>query len=143
MSNDNWQEPNIELAARVDQPPLSPRRLVLERLGIGIVAFIALALPIMIGLMFYLAVSDGIDINGGDPLHGARLWMVQERRGATGLGLTITSPSDKKGTLQCAYTNVIFLKWNQSLSLETNAGYCRCYEQTGSEWTESPSGTCQ
>jgi hypothetical protein len=143
MSNGDWQEQNIDFAVPVDPPRVSPLRLGLERLVIGIVAFIALALPIMIGLMFYLAVSDGIEINGGDPIHGARLWMVHERRGATGLGLTITSPSAKKGSQQCAYTNVIFLKWNQSLSLETNASYCRCYEQTGSQWTEAPSGTCQ
>ena len=116
----------------------------LERLGITLVAVFALVVPLLIGLVFFLAVnSDGIEVNGGDPFHDARLWLVQERRGATGLGLSITSPSSANDALQCAYTAVHFLKWDRSLRLESDASYCRCFERAGAAWSEVSTGACQ
>ena len=132
----------------VTQKPISSVRLWLERIGIALVAVVSLLIPIVIGLLFYLAVTDGLAINSGDPLHEMRLWMVQERKGATGLGLTITSPrassaANSAGDAVCAHTSVTFLKWDRSLRLENEAGYCLCYENRDNKLVETDKATCQ
>jgi hypothetical protein len=122
----------------------SPIQLWLERIGIGLVAAISLLVPLVIGLLFYLAVTDGLVISADDPLHEVRLWMVQERRGATGLGLTITSPiASKDAAVQCARTDVTFLKWDGSLRVERDADYCRCYERKDGQLVETGTATCR
>jgi hypothetical protein len=124
--------------------PKSPFRLWLERIGIALVAAISLLAPLLIGLLFYLALTDGLVINAGDPLHEARLWMVQERKGATGLGLTIASPqASNRDDIACAHTSVTFLKWDGSIRLESEAGYCRCYETRAGQLRDAEQIACQ
>jgi hypothetical protein len=141
MQNDDWQASDISQQPDAHPPSgahsRGPLRLWLERIGVGLIAAISLLLPVLVGLLFYLAVTDGLVINANDPLHEARLWMVQERRGATGIGLTVSSPAQSNGSTQCAYTRVAFLKWERGLRLERNADYCRCYETRAGQWVES------
>ena len=122
----------------------SPFHLAFERIGIALIAIISLLIPLIIGLLFYLAVTDGLVINDGDPLHEVRLWMVQERKGATGLGLTITSPrSSSASDTVCAHTSVTFLRWDRSLRIENEDGYCRCYANRNGQFTDASSATCR
>jgi hypothetical protein len=137
----------------LDTPPAakaspSPARLWLERAAIGLIAAISLLVPLVIGLLYYLAVTDGLVINANDPLHEVRLWMVQERRGATGLGLTVTTPFNNQETaknpaIQCANTDVTFLKWDRRLRIERDANYCRCFERHGDQLVDTSAVTCQ
>jgi hypothetical protein len=147
MSQNPWTdeaEPQAR-AARAEPAPPSRPRLFLERAAIVAVAVVVLLIPLAIGLLYYLAGSDGIVVNGGDLLHEARLWMVQERKGATGLGLTYSAPtlSDPPNpATQCAHTYVTFLKWDRNLRIERDADYCRCYELRDGQLVESAAATC-
>ncbi len=124
--------------------PSSPTRMWLERFGIALVATISILIPLVIGLLYYLAVTDGLVINAGNPLRETRLWMVRERKGATGLGLTMTSPqASSVASATCAHTSVTFLRWDGSLRIEPEAGYCRCYETTAGQLIDTDQATCQ
>ncbi len=70
------------------------RRLWAERIGIGLFVAAALMAPLLVGLAYYLVLSDGLTLNGDDPLREARLWIIQERRGFTGLALSVAAPVD-------------------------------------------------
>ena len=144
MSPDQWQDAEtaeVEHIPATTSPP-TPLRLWLERIGIGLVAVFSLATPLLFGLLFYLAVTDGLVINANDPLHEIRLWMVQERRGATGLGLTIATPREGPAGAQCANTSDTFLKWDGRLRVERGNDYCRCYENRGGQLVELTRITC-
>ena len=144
MSNDLWSVDEDQPLPSASPTSPSPVRLWLERIGIGMVATVSLLVPLIIGLLFYLALTDGLVINANDPLREIRLWMVQERRGATGLGLTITSPSaSQDATLQCARTDVTFLKWDRGLSIESDADYCRCFERKDGRLVDIATATCR
>jgi hypothetical protein len=122
----------------------SPTRLWLERFCIALVATISILVPLVIGLLYYLAVTDGLVINAGNPLRETRLWMVRERKGATGLGLTISSPqTSNAASATCAHTSVTFLKWDGALRIESDAGYCRCYETKDGQLMDTDQATCQ
>jgi hypothetical protein len=142
--NAEQQSLDDDISSPPSPRPISPVRQWLERIGIGLIAIISLLIPLVIGLLYYLALTDGIVINANDPLHETRLWMVHERKGATGLGLTITSPqSSSSAQATCAHTAVTFLKWDGALRIESEAGYCRCYAAQNGQWIEAPNGTCQ
>lgn len=143
MSSDPWTdgEPPVPLPAAAK--PSSPFRVWMERALVGLLAVIALGIPFVIGLLFYLALTDGIVINANDPLHETRLWMVQERVGATGIGLTIASPTSSAKDLVCASTSVMFLKWDRRIRIESDASYCRCYSVENRQLVENQSAACQ
>lgn len=65
---------------------MSRVRLWLERIGVGVVAFLSLTAPFVFGFVHYLGVTDGLEINVGDPLRESRVWMIHERRGPVGIG---------------------------------------------------------
>jgi hypothetical protein len=120
-------------------PPraISPARLWVERLIIVGVAGAALLAPLALGFAFFLATGDGLRINAGDPLREARLWMIQEKRGATGLALSISQPAAGPPGTACARARVHFLKWDAGLRREPDAVYCQCYERRAGAWTLS------
>ena len=118
------------------EPVRTPVRIWLERIAIGLVAVISLIIPLVIGLLFYLALTDSIVINTGDPVHEMRLWMIRETRGATGLGLSISTPTNSKADTQCAQTHVTFLKWDRSMRIETADVFCRCYTRQGNQYID-------
>ncbi|MCL4505460.1 MAG: hypothetical protein M1434_08270 [Chloroflexi bacterium] len=143
MSIEQWHEETDEPASPQINTPRSGSRLLIERIAIGIVAALSLLIPLVFGLLFYLAVSDGIVVNADDPMHMVRLWMVMENPGATGLGLTVAAPAQSDNGAPCAYTSVTFLKWDKRLRLETNASYCTCYERKNNQLVENESGACR
>lgn len=116
-------------------------KLWLERIGVGIVTVIALAAPFVFGLAYYLAVvEEGLAINDGDPLREARIWLVRERRGASGLAVQTTASAagaDPAQAAQCARTNVIFLSWTSGLRVDEQVSYCKCYRRAGNQWNET------
>lgn len=123
---------------------MSKTRLWLERIGIGIVVFLSLSAPFVFGLVYYLGVTDGIEINIGDPLRESRIWMIRERRGPTGIGWQYTAPvSDARPGLQCARSQLTVLNWRGGLSLDTNAVYCKCFEQNNTGALRESPFTCQ
>ncbi|GIV85233.1 MAG: hypothetical protein KatS3mg052_2240 [Candidatus Roseilinea sp.] len=119
---------------------MSKMRLWLERIGVGIIAFLSLSAPFVFGLVYYLGVTDGIDINAGDPLRESRIWMIYERNGPTGIGWLYTAPTDSpRPGVQCARSQLTVLNWGGGPLLDTSARYCRCYEPAaGNRLKESP-----
>ncbi len=104
-------------------------RLWLERVGIGFIAFLSLSAPFVFGFVYYLGVSDGIEISPDDPLHVSRVWMIRERTGPIGIGWLRTEPvAAPEAHLQCARSELLVLNWQGGLSLSTDARYCKCYE---------------
>jgi hypothetical protein len=107
----------------------SKSRLWLERLGIVLVAVVALGTPFVFGFVFYLAVRPaGVFFNEDDPLRVTHIWMQRERGGASGIGLQTTSTSAGAGGLQCARTRITFLRWRPALEIELGGGSCTCYQ---------------
>ncbi len=143
MSIEPWLDDAASSAQRPETAPHSQTRLIAERIAIGGVAVLSLLIPLVIGLLFYLAVNDEIVVNADDPLRTARLWMVMEKAGATGLGLSIAAPAQAAGSVQCAFTTVIFLKWDKPLRLETNASYCTCYERRNNQLIQTNNAVCR
>ena len=122
--------------------PESAARKWAARIGIGALTAVALGVPVLFGLVFYLALSDGITINGGDPIHEARLWMIRERRGLTGLAWSVATPNraavadpGDAANIQCARTRVRYLKWDAGLRFEPDSDYCQCFEVQAGEWS--------
>lgn len=108
---------------------MSKTRLWLERIGVALIAVLSLSAPFVFGFVYYLGVTDGIEINSGDPLRESRVWMIQERRGPTGIGWQHTAPIGSPAPgVQCARTQLTVLNWRGGLSLDTSAKYCRCFE---------------
>jgi len=143
MESEQWPTDEAPPVPAKSPNDTSRTRLWLKRAGIGLVAVVSILIPLLIGLMYYLAVTDGLVINSGDPLHEVRLWMVQERKGATGLGLTVTQPvGSSRSDAVCAHTSVTFLRWDRSLSLQPEAGYCRCYIRRNGQLTDTDHAAC-
>lgn len=114
-------------------------------MGIASVTALALGLPLLFGLAFYLFLSEEIVINAGDPIREARIWTIRERRSVTGLGWSIAMPerpaSDDSGeAVQCARMRVHYLKWDGDLRFEPDSEYCRCYQRRDSGWTSTSVG---
>jgi hypothetical protein len=123
---------------------MSKTRLWLERIGIGIIAFLSLSAPFVFGFVYYLGVTDGVEISVGDPLHESRIWMIRERRGPTGIGWLHTAPvSNPQSGLQCARSQLIVLKWGGGPLLDTSAHYCKCYETTDQGRLKESAISCQ
>lgn len=123
---------------------MSKTRLWLERMGVAIIAILSLTAPFAFGFVYYLGVTDGIDINAGDPLRESRIWMIRERRGPTGIGWLLTAPVDSpQPGLQCARSQLTVFNWRGSLSLDTSARYCRCYEADKRGQLTESALTCQ
>jgi hypothetical protein len=120
-------------------PPESTARTWAARIGIGALTALALGLPLLFALIFYLALSDGVTVNGGDPLHEARLWMIREASGLTGIAWSISSPQpvDEAGTAHCARARVRYLKWSGGLRFEPDSDYCQCFEFRDGQWAAS------
>ena len=117
---------------------MSRTRLWLERIGIGVIAVLSLTAPFAFGFVYYLGVTDGIEINQGDPLHESRIWMQKDRRGPSGIGWLRTAPTAASQLgLQCAYSQLIVLNWKGGLSLDTSASYCKCYKISDGTLSES------
>lgn len=103
-------------------------RLWLERLGIALITVVALGAPLLMGVVGYLVISDGIDWGVGDPLREGRMFILREPRGLAGIGIVRKSPaSDASGTLNCARTHYTELRWSPSLGIDGNANTCTCY----------------
>ena len=126
----------IKMIVNAKPAPMSVR-LWLERVAVGLVAVISLLAPLVIGLLFYLGLTDSIVINAGNPVNEMRLWMIREARGATGLGLSISTPTLSKAASQCAQTHVTFLKWDRTVRFETTDVFCRCYTLQGNQYIDA------
>jgi len=122
------------------------RRIWLERLGVGCVTAFALGVPLLLGLVGYLALSDGFVINANDPTREARLWMIREPRNI-GIALTTVSASSPSGNLnvstqtRCVRTNFTYLKFSGGLRLERTSEFCQCYELKDGRWVTT-GATC-
>jgi hypothetical protein len=123
---------------------MSKTRLWLERIGVGLITVLALSAPFVCGFVYYLGVTDGIEINVGDPLRESRIWMIRERRGPTGIGWQYTAPiAGPLPGVQCARSQLIILNWSGGLSLDTSSNYCKCYEPNARGEMKESSATCQ
>ena len=144
MNDDPLRDPPASGAPpRATTLPATGTRLWAERIGIGLLVSAALMVPLLAGLAYYLILNDGLLLNGNDPLREARLWMIQERRGFTGLALSIASPATQtEGEARCARTQVTFIKWEGSIRLEPQATYCQCFVRENGQWIGTPSA-CQ
>lgn len=119
-------------------------RLWLERIGVALIAVVSLSAPFVFGFVYYLGVTDGIEVNSGDPLRESRVWMIQERRGPTGIGWQHTTPiASPRVGVQCAHTQLTVLNWRGGLSLDTSARYCRCFEAAGNDALRESTVTCE
>ena len=117
---------------------MSQTRLWLERLGVALITVVALGAPFVFGFVYYLGVTDGIDINQDDPLRESRIWMQKERRGPTGIGWLRTTPTNSpQPGVQCALSQLTVLNWTNGLSLDASASYCKCYEPGANGLRES------
>jgi hypothetical protein len=142
MSSDPWSdELRVEASRPVKAPP-STSRVWLERIGIGIIAVISILIPLIVGLLFYLVLAGDVVINANDPMHQTRLWLVQERTGVTGVGLTVTALRETTATIQCTTNSVTFLKWDRRLRIERDTTYCACYEIKNGKFLERGSVSC-
>lgn len=121
---------------------MSKTRLWLERIGVGVIAVLSLTAPFVFGFIYYLGVTDGIDINAGDPLRESRIWMIHQD-GPTGIGWLYTAPTDSpQPGVMCARSQLTVLNWQGGVWLDTSARYCRCFETKNNRLTES-TVTCQ
>ena len=115
----------------------------LSWLGVGLVAFLSLSAPFVFGFVYYLGVTDGIEINAGDPLRESRIWMMYDRNGPSGIGWLRTAPADSpRDGVQCAHSQLILLNWSGGLLLDAETRYCRCYELTPNNRLKESSVTC-
>jgi hypothetical protein len=123
---------------------MSKTRLWLERIGIGFIAVLSLSAPFVFGFVYYLGVTDGIEINAGDPLRESRVWMIRERRGPTGIGWQYTAPvgSPRPG-VQCARTQLTVFSWSGGLSLDASANSCRCFDAVAGGALSESNTPCQ
>jgi hypothetical protein len=114
------------------------RKLWLERTGIGCVALFALGVPLLLGLIGYLAISDdGIALFADDPTREVRLWMVKEPRN---IGIALTTVSRASSTANdpanntCIRTHFNYLKISRGVGFERTSEFCRCYENKAGKW---------
>lgn len=117
----------IILSRMSQTPQISPTHRVLDRLGLALVVFVALVLPLLIAFIFFLGVKrEGIFLNEGDPLRQGRIWMQHERRGPVGLGLQTSAPENDTQGQVCVRATVTFLRWNPYLALTREVGDLVC-----------------
>ncbi|MCS6773813.1 MAG: hypothetical protein RMM31_10725 [Anaerolineae bacterium] len=103
-------------------------RSTLLWIGTGIIAFLSLSAPFAFGFVYYLGVSDGLEINAGDPLRQSRVWMIREFEGPSGIGWMRTAPvAAPQSGVQCAQTELIVFNWRGGLSIERQVAPCKCY----------------
>jgi hypothetical protein len=103
-------------------------RLWFSRLGVALVTIVALGAPLLMGLVGYLAISDGIDWSASDPLRAGRMFMLRENRRMTGIGIvTKSATSDVTNSATCARTHYTALIWSPALMLDRNSATCTCY----------------
>lgn len=117
----------IILSRMSQTPQISPTHRVLDRLGLALVVFVALVLPLLIAFIFFLGVKrEGIFLNEGDPLRQGRIWMQHERRGPVGLGLQTSAPENDTQGQVCVRATITFLRWNPYLALTREVGDLVC-----------------
>ncbi len=104
--------------------PKDPKRERAANAGVGCIAVLALGLPLLLGLLGWLAVSDGIGWNEGDAQREGRLWMVKESRSFTGLALQMHTNSTLADGTQCARSHYLALKWSPRLALDQSTSEC-------------------
>jgi hypothetical protein len=106
---------------------VTKRRIWSERIGLAALVGLALGLPCLLGLAYYLALNpEGITVNGGDPQRLGRLWMTRERR-PTGIALQTTEPAlGSEAGATCARTTFTYLNWENRLSLTREPQTCQC-----------------
>jgi hypothetical protein len=113
-------------------------KLWLDRVGIVLFTVVALGAPFVFGFVYYLGVTDGIELNVGDPLRESRIWMQKEKRGPTSIGWQRAEPAGQPlPGVQCARSQLTVLSWRGGLSLDNSVTYCKCYESTTSGFRES------
>lgn len=119
-------------------------RLWMERLGIALITIVALSAPFVCGFIYYLGVSDGLEINAGEPLREARIWMIWEKGNATGIGWFRNTPagSPQQG-VQCSRGQLTVLNWRGGLSLDNSVNYCKCYQEDGQGGLKETDVACQ
>ncbi|MCS7088639.1 MAG: hypothetical protein NZL91_08090 [Thermoflexales bacterium] len=123
---------------------MSRLRLWLERVGVGVIAFLSLSAPFVFGFVYYLGVTDGLEINAGDPLRESRVWMIHERSGPAGIGWLYTRPVEApQEGVQCALSQLILFEWRAGLSLRTDAEYCRCFTPDANGRLRESAVTCR
>ncbi|MGQ9904790.1 MAG: hypothetical protein ACUVRU_10830 [Anaerolineae bacterium] len=125
--------------------PESKLRRSAGLIGTAAVTVLALGLPLIFGLTFYLFLSEEIVVNAGDPIREARLWTIRERQSVTGLAWSIAMPErpandDSGEAVQCARMRVRYLKWDGGLRFEPDSDYCQCYQRRDSGWTSTSVG---
>ncbi len=118
-------------------------RLWVERVMIGVLSFAAIATPLIMGLLTFLAFSDGITMGAGDPTREARLWMVKDNRnfGVAYTTPVVDSPGAASPANTCVRNNFYFLRLRGGLRIEHTADYCTCYVLQAGKWIQSPA-TC-
>jgi hypothetical protein len=123
---------------------MSKKQLWLERLGVALITVVALTAPFVCGFIYFLGVSDGLEINAGEPLREARVWMIRERGNIQGIGWFRNTPvSPPQGGLQCARGQLTVLNVRGGLSIDDSVNYCKCYEDDGGGGLKESTVTCQ
>jgi hypothetical protein len=102
---------------------MNPKRERAANAGVGCIAVLALGLPLLLGLLAYLAVTDGIGWNEGDPLREGRVWMIKENRNFTGLGLQWHTDGSI-GAKPCARSHYLALKWSPGPAIDRSTREC-------------------
>jgi hypothetical protein len=123
---------------------MSKTRLWLERLGVVLITVVALGAPFVFGFVYFLGVTDGLEINAGEPLREARVWMIWEKGRATGIGWFRNTPAgSSQAGVQCARGQLTVLNWRGRLSIDDSVNYCKCYEEDGRGGLKESAVVCQ
>jgi hypothetical protein len=123
---------------------MSKTRLWLERLGVALITVVALTAPFVCGFIYFLGVSDGLELNAGEPLREARVWMIRERGRIEGIGWYRNTPvSSPQAGLQCARGQLTVLNIRGGLSIDDSVNYCKCYEDNGAGGLKESTAVCQ
>ena len=123
---------------------MSKTRLWLERLGVALITVVALTAPFVCGFIYFLGVTDGLEINSGEPLREARVWMIRERGNITGIGWFRNTPAgSSQPGVQCARGQLTVLNIRGGLSIDNSVNYCKCYEDNGRGGLKESQVACQ
>ena len=105
---------------------MSKTRLWLERLGVALITVVALGAPFVCGFIYFLGVTDGLEIDSGEPLREARVWMMWEKGRPTGIGWFRNTPAGSpQAGVQCARGQLTVLNWRGGLSIDPYCNYGR------------------
>lgn len=117
---------------------------ILAWIGTGVIAFLSLSAPFAFGFVYYLGMSDGLEINVGDPLRESRVWMIREFDGPSGIGWMRTAPIESPQTgVQCARTELITFNWRGGLSIEREVAPCKCYTSSANGKLKEAAVACE